>query len=166
MKVKLNNNIFEVYMTFNLPAFKNRTTNERNAIENIFEEFFNDFNRLSLPLRSEGLKMSFLPRINISETDNKYCIEAELPGVEQKDVELKLDGNILTISGKTESNKENKDRNYFMRERHYGSFQRSLSLPNNVNEEEVNATFNNGILNIEIDKKHSSGAKKIEVKTK
>ncbi|WPY01857.1 Hsp20/alpha crystallin family protein (plasmid) [Candidatus Trichorickettsia mobilis] len=156
-------------MTFNLPIFRSRSTdiaNNRSNISNIFEEFFNDFNRLSSPLLSEGMRASLLPRINISETDNKYFIEAELPGVKQNDVELKLDNNILIIKGKTEETTENKERNYFMRERYYGSFQRSLTLPNNTNEDDINATFKDGILNIEISKKQESSTKRIEVKAK
>ena len=156
-------------MTLNLPIFRSRSTdiaNNRSNIENIFEEFFNDFNRLSSPLLSETMRANLLPRLNISETDSKYFIEAELPGVKQNDVELKLDNNILIIKGKAEESTENKERNYFMRERYHGSFQRSLKLPNNINEDDINATFKDGILNIEITKKLENSTKKIEVKTK
>jgi len=157
-------------MTFNLPISRSRSTNvanNRSNIENIFEEFFNDFNRLSSPLLSETMmRASLLPRLNISEADNKYFIEAELPGVKQNDLELKLENNILIIKGKTEESNENKERNYFMRERYYGSFQRSLTLPNNTNEDDINASFKDGILNIEITKKLENSTKKIEVKTK
>jgi len=156
-------------MTLNLPIFRSRSTdiaNNRTNIENIFEEFFNDFNRLSPPLLSETMRANLLPRLNISETDSKYFIEAELPGVKQNDVELKLDNNILIIKGNAEESNENKERNYFMRERYHGSFQRSLKLPNNINEDDINATFKDGILNIEITKKLENSTKKIEVKTK
>jgi HSP20 family protein len=153
-------------MTLNLPIFRSRSTditNNRSNIENIFEEFLNDFNRIS-PLLSETMRASLLPRLNISETDNKYFIEAELPGVKQSDLELKLDNNILVIKGKTEESKESKERNYFMRERYYGSFQRSLTLPNNINENDITANFKDGILNIEITKKLENSTKNIEVK--
>jgi HSP20 family protein len=153
-------------MAINLPIFRSRSTdiaNNRSNIENIFEEFFNDFNRIS-PLLSETLRTSLLPRLNISETDNKYFIEAELPGVKQNDLELKLDNNILVIKGKSEESKESKERNYFMRERYYGSFQRSLTLPNNINENDITANFKDGILNIEITKKLENSTKNIEIK--
>jgi len=156
-------------MTLNLPIFRSRSTdiaNNRSNIENIFEEFFNDFNRLSSPLLSETMRANLLPRLNISETDSKYFIEAELPGVKQNDVELKLDNNILIIKGNAEETNENKERNYFMRERYHGSFQRSLKLPNNINEDDISATFKDDILNIEITKKLENSTKKIEVKTK
>lgn len=155
-------------MTFNLESFKTRNTNitsSRNNIENIFEEFFNNFNRMSPFLLSDGGGVNLLPRLNISETDGKYFIEAELPGVNQNDVEVKLDNNILMIKGKTKENTEKKERNYFISERYSGSFQRSLTLPNNVNENDINAIFKDGILNIEITKKPESSTKKIEVKT-
>lgn len=154
-------------MTINLPIFRSRFTdiaNNRQNIENIFEEFFNDFNRPSSSLLSETMRTSLLPKLNISETDNKYFIEAELPGVKQNDLELKLDNNILVIKGKTEESKESKERNYFMRERYYGSFQRSLTLPNNINENDITANFKDGILNIEITKKLENSTKSIEVK--
>ena len=154
-------------MTINLPIFRSRFTdiaNNRENIENIFAEFFNDFNRHSSSLLSETVRASLLPRLNISETDNKYFIEAELPGVKQGDLELKLDNNILVIKGKTEESKESKERNYFMRERYYGSFQRSLTLPNNINENDIIANFKDGILNIEITKKLENSTKNIEVK--
>ena len=154
-------------MTINLPIFRSRFTdiaNNRQNIENIFEEFFNDFNRPTSSLLSETVRASLLPKLNISETDNKYFIEAELPGVKQSDLELKLDNNILVIKGKTEESKESKERNYFMRERYYGSFQRSLTLPNNINENDITANFKDGILNIEITKKLENSTKNIEVK--
>ena len=154
-------------MTINLPIFRSRSTdiaNNRSNIENIFEEFFNDFNRPTSSLLSETVRASLLPKLNISETDNKYFIEAELPGVKQSDLELKLDNNILVIKGKTEESKESKERNYFMRERYYGSFQRSLTLPNNINENDITANFKDGILNIEITKKLENSTKSIEVK--
>ena len=154
-------------MTINLPIFRSRFTdiaNNRENIENIFVEFFNDFNRPSSSLLSETVRASLLPRLNISETDNKYFIEAELPGVKQSDLELKLDNNILVIKGKTEESKESKQRNYFTRERYYGSFQRSLTLPNNINENDIIANFKDGILNIEITKKLENSTKNIEVK--
>lgn len=154
-------------MTINLPIFRSRFTdiaNNRENIENIFAEFFNDFNRPSSSLLSETVRASLLPKLNISETDNKYFIEAELPGVKQGDLELKLDNNILVIKGKTEESKESKERNYFMRERYYGSFQRSLTLPNNINENDIIANFKDGILNIEITKKLENSTKNIEVK--
>jgi HSP20 family protein len=153
-------------MTINLPIFRSRFTdiaNNRQNIENI-EEFFNDFNRPTSSLLSETMRTSLLPRLNISETDNKYFIEAELPGLKQSDLELKLDNNILVIKGKTEESKESKERNYFMRERYYGSFQRSLTLPNNINENDITANFKDGILNIEITKKLENSTKSIEVK--
>ena len=154
-------------MTINLPIFRSRFTdiaNNRENIENIFAEFFKDFNKPSSFLLSETMKANLLPRLNISETDNKYFIEAELPGVKQNDLELKLDNNILVIKGKTEESKESKERNYFTRERYYGSFQRSLTLPNNINENDITANFKDGILNIEITKKLENSTKNIEVK--
>ena len=86
--------------------------------------------------------------------------------MKQSDIELQLNNNILTIKGKIEESAESEEKNYFMRERYYGSFQRSITLPNNVIEDNIDATFKDGILNITINKKPGSSIKKIEVKTK
>jgi len=123
------------------------------------------FNELySLPtsfLSKSGVDLS--PRIDISETDAAYKIEAELPGINQKEIDVKIDNNILTIKGKKEDIKEEKEKNYHLRERYYGAFQRSISLPNNIEPEKIKASFENGVLNISVPKNDKRTPKKIEI---
>ena len=107
--------------------------------------------------------MDLSPRIDISETDNEYKIEAELPGINQKEIDVKIDNNILTIKGKKEDVKEEKEKNYHLRERYYGAFQRSISLPNNIEPEKIKASFENGVLNISVPKSDKRAPKKIEI---
>ena len=107
--------------------------------------------------------MDLSPRIDISETDAAYKIEAELPGINQKEIDVKIDNNILTIKGKKEDIKEEKEKNYHLRERYYGAFQRSISLPNNIEPEKIKASFENGVLNISVPKNDKRTPKKIEI---
>jgi HSP20 family protein len=108
----------------------------------------------------------FTPRVDISETDNAISVHAELPGIDKKDVKITVnDGNILTISGekKREEKSENLEKNYMRIERSYGSFARSFTLPENVAAENINAAFENGVLNITIPKKEPAKPKELEV---
>ncbi|UWW96761.1 MAG: Hsp20/alpha crystallin family protein [Candidatus Cardinium sp.] len=108
---------------------------------------------------------NLVPSIDVSETNTGYQIDAELPGIELKDIDVQVDGNLLTIKGKKEENIENKEKNYFMQERHIGSFQRSISLPNNAAIEQINAKLKDGILQLTIPKKKEAITKRIEIKS-
>jgi HSP20 family protein len=153
-------------MAFNLQPrtrsnFEPRIIGERDSI---FDDIFNDF-FYPLPSYFRGPKGADLsPRIDISETDKEYHLEAELPGLTQKDIEVKVDGGILNIKGNKEESHEEKEKNYYLRERYYGAFQRSVALPSNVMADNIEAKFENGILNITIPKQNKGTAKKIDVK--
>lgn len=113
----------------------------------------------------------FAPSIDVSETDNELKICADLPGLEDKDVEVKLAGNQLTIRGEKKAEHEEKNGGekgrYFHRvERSYGSFQRSISLPFDVDPEKVDASFKNGVLTVTLPKpaEVQQAERKIEIK--
>ena len=144
-----------------LPRLRSRSESIRTR-DSIFDDLFNEL--YSLPtsfLSKSGMDLS--PRIDISETDAAYKIEAELPGINQKEIDVKIDNNILTIKGKKEDIKEEKEKNYHLRERYYGAFQRSISLPNNIEPEKIKASFENGVLNISVPKNDKRTPKKIEI---
>jgi len=154
-------------MAFNLPKvqqdrnFPNQR--RRGNIDNLFNSLLDDFFYPSLAGNSQ--QDNFLsPKMDIAETESEYKVEVELPGINQEDIEVKMDNNILTVKGKREEEKEEKERTYYTRERYYGSFQRSVSLPNNVSAEDIEARFNNGILHIQIPKKEQDSVRKIEIK--
>ncbi|ROT47518.1 Hsp20/alpha crystallin family protein [Candidatus Cardinium hertigii] len=154
-------------MTFNLPFIKHKSDEgnltRRDHFHNLFNDLFNEF--YSFPTSaSVGNERSILPRTDISETDSAYCIEVELPGMQAKDIELKIDNNMLTIKGKRDETTESKEKNYYMRERYYGIFQRSITLPSNIDEMHIDAQFDNGILCINIPKKEIGKTKKIDIK--
>lgn len=152
-------------MQFNLPNFFRNTipTNwRRSDLDNFFDEFSSLINDSWHVPESRQFRV---PRIDISEKEDKYLLDAELPGVKQDDLEVQLDNNVLTIKGKTEEISENKDKNYFMRERYYGSFKRSITLPSNIDQEKIEAKFEDGILHMQLPKKDGGYSKKIEVKS-
>ena len=144
-----------------LPKLRSKSESIRTR-DSIFDDLFNEL--YSLPtsfLSKSGVDLS--PRIDISETDAAYKIEAELLGINQKEIDVKIDNNILTIKGKKEDIKEEKEKNYHLRERYYGAFQRSISLPNNIEPEKIKASFENGVLNISVPKNDKRTPKKIEI---
>ena len=105
-----------------------------------------------------------LPNVDIRETEKAYIIEAELPGFDEKDIEVRLDSNTLTIESKKEEEKnEDKDRNYLIRERRASSFSRSFRLPDNADSENVSASFRNGILSLELAKRAEAQTKVIKI---
>ncbi len=109
--------------------------------------------------------VDFRPKVNTRETEDAYHIEVELPGVKKKDVDISVDGNVLTISGERNVRDEVKDEDYHKVESRYGVFSRSFTLPEKVDIENIEAEFVNGVLEIAIPKlKVDNSSKKIEIK--
>ncbi len=107
------------------------------------------------------------PNVDVASTDKEYSITVEVPGVDEKDVRLELtnDGQLI-VRGEKRQEKEHKDRHYHRIERSYGSFQRTLSLPEDANRDQINATFSNGVLTITCPRKavSQSPGKVIQIK--
>jgi len=109
--------------------------------------------------------VDFRPKVNTRETEDNYHIEVELPGVKKKDVDISVDGNVLSISGERNVRDEVKDEDYHKVESRYGLFSRSFTLPEKVDISNIEAEFVNGILEIAIPKlKVDTSSKKIEIK--
>jgi HSP20 family protein len=120
------------------------------------------------PFRGVGRTVFALaPSVDVCETDNSYEITAELPGMSEKDIELTLTENVLTLKGEKKEEREEKKKDYYLSERSYGSFQRSFTMPSDANAEKITTSFKNGVLSISIPKSEEAKAKtrKIEVKT-
>jgi len=105
-----------------------------------------------------------LPRMDVSETDKAIEIEAELPGLETKDVQINLSDNVLTIRGEKKNEREEKDKDYHLVERSYGSFSRSVELPQGVKPEDVSAEIAKGVLKVTVKKPAPKQSKQIEIK--
>lgn len=94
------------------------------------------------------------PSLDIKETKKEYQISVEVPGVEENDIKLELADGALTIKGEKKHEKKHEDENYYCVERSYGSFSRTLTLPSDVNEEEIEAKFKSGVLTITVPRRH------------
>ncbi|MEJ2718466.1 MAG: Hsp20/alpha crystallin family protein [Deltaproteobacteria bacterium] len=129
------------------------------------KEFEKFFTRLLTETPSPGpFAAQWMPLIEISETTDKVFVRAELPGLEAKDVSVSMSGDLLTIKGKKERAEDEKDEHCHYVERYYGPFQRSVKLPINVTGDEVEGTFNKGVLKITLRK--VAGAEKREIRVK
>jgi HSP20 family protein len=106
----------------------------------------------------------FEPTVDMAEDENVYIIKASMPGVKPEEVEVTLQNNILTIKGEAKKEMEIKEENYHMRERRYGSFMRSLTLPTEVKAEAIEAKHEDGVLTVRLPKSEMSKPKKIAVK--
>jgi len=103
------------------------------------------------------------PSVDIYETENALVLTAEIPGIEEKDVEIKIENNTLTVSGERKFEKETKEENYHRIERAYGSFCRSFTLPNYINHDKIEAEHDSGILRITMPKKSELKPRKVKI---
>ncbi|MFC4271401.1 Hsp20 family protein [Sneathiella chungangensis] len=119
------------------------------------------------PFRSFGYRVQdfFSPTAEAGSTENDYDISMELPGVKEKDIEISLDDNVLTIKGEKHSEKEKKGKTFYFSERAYGSFERTFRLPANVDSNKIEADFEDGVLRIKMPKSKeiSTSTKKIAI---
>jgi len=121
------------------------------------------FQEIGPALPSQGMKGMFLPDVDIKETPNAYVFKADLPGFKDKDVEVSLTGNRLTMSGKREEEKREEKATYFACERSYGSFSRSFTLPAGTDAERASADLKEGVLTVSVPKKVEVQPRKIPV---
>ena len=141
-------------------AITRRETNPFSLLQQEIDRLFEGVTR-NIP----GFSTTTMPSMDISETDKKIEITAELPGLEKKDVELNVADNLLTIRGEKNAEKEEKDKNYRLVERSYGAFERTIALPEGVKGDDIKATMAKGVLTVKVPKPAPAQAKKIEVKS-
>lgn len=106
------------------------------------------------------------PSVDISETKDDFVVKAELPGLEAKDVNVSISGDVLTIKGEKKAEEEEKDEHYHCVERYAGSFQRVFQLPSGVKADKIEANFDKGVLKVTLPKVEEAQKKEIEVKVK
>lgn len=106
------------------------------------------------------------PRVDIAETEKEFIVKAEIPDVKKEEVNISVDNGVLSIKGERKQEKEEKGKKFHRVERYYGSFTRSFTLPDNVDETKIEASFKDGMLNIQIPKTKKSKPKAIDVKIK
>ena len=141
----------------------------RRPMRNLFS-FHNEMGRifgdLFAPHESETDReeVSWMPTVDISETENGYEIRAELPGVSENDVNVSVTDNVLTVKGEKQQEKETEGKNYHRVERRYGSFQRSFTLPRHAETDAIKAGFKDGILTLGIPKAEAAKPTEVPIK--
>src|SRR5438034_6636529 len=113
--------------------------------------------------REEALTTSsFAPAVDVYEDDHNLTLKIEVPGIDEKDIDIRVENNVLTVTGERKFEKEEKEENYRRVERHYGSFTRSFTLPNTVDAENINADYDRGVLKVQLAKKAEAKPKQIK----
>ncbi|WP_376702983.1 Hsp20/alpha crystallin family protein [Mesorhizobium sp. ISC25] len=143
------------------PSARDPLTSFHRQIDRLFDDFF-------APMAEATTASDLWPSVDVYETDQAYKVTAELPGLEQKDVELKLRDNTLSITGEKRSEHKESDRGHTYSERSYGRFQRTIPLEAEIDADKVQATFRNGVLTVELPKNPAAKDKtrRIEVKAR
>lgn len=140
-----------------------RSDNPFMSLQREIDRLFDDFTR-GFPAFSTGRANEMLPSVDVTETDKQIEITAELPGLEEKDVQVNFADSVLTIRGEKKAEKEEKDKTFRLVERSYGSFVRSLQLPDGVDANAIKASIDKGVLKVTVPKPAPAQVKKIDVK--
>lgn len=138
-----------------LPARFNPLVMLQRDVSRVFEDFWNDLAKAPI---------EFTPSMDVSETDRQIEMAVEIPGLEEKDVQIEVADNTLKIRGEKKAEKEEKGKDFRTVERSYGSFFRSLELPRGTDPDKIKAVVSKGVLKVTIEKPAVSEVKKIDVK--
>ena len=131
-------------------------------IDNLLARFWDD-DQLKAGVLQEA---EWTPRVDVYENKDNFVVKAELPGIDPKDLEVRIEDETLYLKGERKLEKEQKEENYYQRERAYGSFARSFSLPSSVNTEKVLAEYKDGLLRLTLPKREEAKPKSIQVAVK
>jgi HSP20 family protein len=132
------------------------------ALQNRMNSLFQEINRG----QGDGDTLStaaFVPPVDIYEDEHKIVLKLEVPGMKENDLDIQLENNVLTVKGDRKFEKEEKEENFHRIERRYGSFYRSFTIPNTVNPESVKASYDAGVLRVELEKRAEAKPKQIKV---
>lgn len=131
----------------------------RKEINQLFNDFFS-IGPSSLP------ESGWMPTVDVEEDDKELRIRAEIPGIEEKDLSVTLENDILTIAGEKKEEKKEENRRYVVSERRFGSFHRSIRLPEGIDREKIEAGFKNGVLRVTIPRIGTPEAKRVKIALK
>jgi len=134
---------------------------ELSTLQDRMNRLFND--QFSGVTRDESLTGAFVPPVDVYEDENAIQLRMEVPGIEEKDIDIRLENQVLTVRGERNFSKEEKEENFHRIERRYGSFTRSFTLPGTVNSEDVSADYDKGVLKIRLAKRAEAKPKQIKV---
>lgn len=145
----------------------------RQEIDDVFDRFskgwgtprwpaWDMFKDFDMPFARAGS----LPQVDVSETKTTYEVSAELPGVEEKDVDVSIDDGMLVIKGEKRDEREKKEKDYHLTERSYGEFRRCFRVPDNVEADKITASFNKGVLKVSLPKSKKTSSKERSIPVK
>jgi HSP20 family protein len=129
------------------------------ALQNRVNSLFHDFSEGE----SSMTTANFIPAVDIYEDEKKVVLKLEVPGIQEKDLDVSVENNTLTVKGERKFEKEEKEENFHRIERRYGSFFRAFTLPTTVETENIDAKYENGVLKVELNKKPEAQPKQIKV---
>ena len=141
----------------------NQTTlpQTRDPFQNLFQRLFGD----TLPEFYGLAETNGLPRANISETETSYELSFELPGIEEKDIQVHMQDQVLTVTAERKDHRENEGKRWHRVEHRYGQFSRTISLPHDASNKGIEAVYRKGVLNVTVPKAPESRPAKIEVRS-
>jgi HSP20 family protein len=131
----------------------------RRHMDSLFDEFFGDF----FDRQRGELTQGWNPKVDVFEEEDKIVMKAELPGVDKDKIAIDVDGRVLTLKGERNSETEVKEENYYRKERSFGRFQRSFTLPLETDSEKIKAEYKDGVLQLNIPKPESQKPKQITI---
>jgi HSP20 family protein len=138
-------------------------------LEEMERRFEDTFGRPFLPAvwrRIPMVEMGWAPAIEVYEKEDKFMVKAELPGMTEEDIDVSVVGDTLTIKGERKAESEVKEEDYYCCERSYGSFSRSIALPSSVDAKKIEASYEDGVLEVSLPKAPEVKAKKVAVSAK
>jgi HSP20 family protein len=135
---------------------------ELGTIQNEMNRLFNSFFDTPTPGNS-GAYRRWIPAMDLVETEGEFVLRADLPGLSEEDVNIELEDNVLTVSGERKSEHEDRKEGFYRVERSYGSFRRSLTLPEGIEPDAVKATFDRGVLEVRVPKPEQRKPRKVSI---
>ena len=129
------------------------------VLQNRVNSLFREMNDSDSPLTTA----SFVPAVDVYEDTKKVVLKLEIPGIDEKDLDVRVENNTLTVKGERKFEKEEKEENFHRIERRYGSFYRAFTLPSTVDTEHIGANYNAGVLKLELSKKAEAQPKQIKI---
>lgn len=151
-----------------IPWRRDRDTDPFTALQHQMNRLFDE---ITSPFagrgEATGFGGGFTPRVDLSETPERYELTAELPGISEKDVDVSVAGNVLTLRGEKKAEREERRENCYVAERSYGSFHRAFTLPQDVDADRIEGRYDNGVLKVMLPKSAEAqkGRRRIDIKS-
>ena len=136
---------------------------ELHTMQNEMNRLFNTFFDSPTPSNGNAAVRRWIPAMDVVETEDHFVLRADLPGLSESDVNIELEDNVLTIAGERKSGHEQRGEGFYRVERAFGSFSRSLTLPEGVNADAIQANFDNGVLEVRIPKPEQQKPRKVQI---